>query len=238
MGSQSVTDFSLVKMNRVRNLIKDYSPHSAGAVDQAREIGDAAVGTLRDMAGKVRGVTGAGAALTTPVSQFKLAFESQSVDTGLGLLLTLAEQLKRDPNRVFEKSGVGDRTQPVARLSAFLRDAHTGILTKSQAETESAFAAYEAIPKTIIDVISRAFPREKEPVEVDREKLTKALTKVSREDIVNTYLENVAAALINLVLDATRSRVPPARVEELKEKIREHYVPKLVARLKGHAQAD
>ena len=53
MGSQSVTNFSVVKMNRIRDLVKDYTPRSSGAGAQAAEIGAAAVGTLRSTSLKV-----------------------------------------------------------------------------------------------------------------------------------------------------------------------------------------
>lgn len=246
MGSQSVTNFSVVKMNRIRDLVKDYTPRSSGAGAQAAEIGAAAVGTLRSTslkvpispakqkspAGKGAGPPGARKATTPPTSEFDNALKSRSVEVGLSLILTMVEQLKKDPESVFEESGAARGLPPVVGICVFLKKAHSGILTKAQIQTESAFAANEAISKTIIDVVSRAFPREKEVVEIDWEKLAKAFKIVPQGEIITAYLENVAAALIDLVLDATRGRIPPARVDKIKQSVREHFVPEFVARIK------
>lgn len=213
MGSQSVTNFPALKKQRMRALLKDYSPESPRAVEQANEIGAMAVGTL-----------GKGPAR----NEFAQALSSRSVETALGLIMALARELKQNPQRVYEESGVGDKTQPTVSISAFLTRALSGMLSETQAETESAFAARDAIPKTLIDVVSRAFPREREPVEVDRKKFAEAFQKVQSKEIANVFFQNVAGALINQVLDATRGSLPPARIAELKQRIREQYVPELI----------
>jgi hypothetical protein len=216
MGSQSVTDFSLAKKKRIRELLKDYSPESPRAGEQASQIGATAAGTL-----------GKG-----PANEFLQALSSPSVERALGLLMSLADELKENPQRAYQELGVGNEIQqPAGIVSAFLMRALSDILSKSQAETESAFAAKDAIPKTIIDVISRAFPREEEPVEVSRRKFAEAFKKVPREEIVTAFLQNAASALINQVLDATRGRLPPDRIAEVKRSVRERFIPAFIEQL-------
>jgi|GEM_PF-2721517 len=245
MGSQSVTNFSTVKMNRIRNLIRDYSPRSSEAADQAERIGAVAVGTLRSISKEIpgssakekskgregAGASGVGKVTPEPTSDFEKTLKSLSVEAGLRLILTMIERLKKDPERVYRESGAPAR-HPVVGLSAFLRKMHEGILTKAQIQTESAFAANEAIPKTIIKVVSEEFPGEKEGADIDWTRVVEALKRTPKEKIVSAYYENVIAALIDLVLDATRGRIPPAHVETVKQSVREHFVPKLIAGIK------
>jgi hypothetical protein len=214
VGSQSVTDFSKAKKDRIRDLIKEYSPETAKGKGMAAEIGAAAVGTL------AKG----------PTNEFLQAISSPSVETALGLIITLADRLREDPSGLYEEIGV-TAPEPLGFVSAFLTRAHTDRLSANQAETESAFAAKDAIPKTIIDVVSRAFPHEKEPVEINRKKFAQAFQKVEQKEIVKAFMRNVAAGLIDQVLDATRGRFSPGVMAELKRRIREDYVPEFVEQL-------
>jgi len=216
MGSQSVTDFSKAKKERIRDLIKDYSPDSPAAGSQASMIGAAAVGALGE----------------GPTNKFLQALSSPSVGKALGLIMTFTDELKKDPQRLYQGMGVDDRVrEPLGFVSAFLTKAHTDSISASQAETESAFAAKDAISKTIIDVVSRAFPREKEPIEISRKRFAKAFEKVKEREIATAFMRNVAAALIDQVLDASRGRFSPAAMAEIKRRIRERYVPEFVDRL-------
>jgi hypothetical protein len=218
MGSQSVTDFSAARKKRVRQMIGSYSPHSSSAEKQVLDIGAAAVGTL-----------GKGEA-----NAFFQAMSSRSVETGIGLILSLADELKSAKNlqHAYEKYKVGPEVrQPFGIVSAFLTKELSDRLSTIQGETESAFAAKDAIPKTIVDVISSVFPRKREPAEVDLEEFAAAFKKVNRKEIATAFLRNAASALINLVLDATRGRLPPARVAELKQRIRDRFVPEFMERL-------
>jgi hypothetical protein len=217
MGSQSVTDFSTAKKKLIRELVGSYSPHSSKAEKQASDIAAAAVGTL---AGEK--------------NEFLQAMSSRSVETGLDLITFFADELRaaKDPEQVYEKYGVGsEKRQPSGIVSALLTNALSYHLTTAQKETESAFAAKDAIPKTIIDVVSRAFQQKKEPTDVNRQEFAEAFRKVRREDIATAFMQNVASALINLALDATRGPTSPARVAELKKRIRRDFVPELVHRL-------
>jgi hypothetical protein len=246
MGSQSVTNFPLLKMNQIQSLVKDYAPRRADSEMRAMKIGEAAVGTLRaataaveELANKEKGQagkgSGAGGAIKTkaqPTSDFMQTLMSRSVEQGLGLILTLIEQMKKSPQRVYEESGAAHGRYPIARMGAFLRDAHSGLLTQAQTMTESAFAANEALPKTLFDIVSRKFPREKELVDLDTKKLTRAFKGISANEIVTIYLENVAAGLINLVLDASRGEIPPPRLEHVKQSVRDQFIPKLIAKVK------
>jgi hypothetical protein len=244
MGSQSVTNFSAVRMKRIRQLVKDYSPGSRKADQQAIEIGAAAVGTLSGAAGRTppaKGKEGTGAGVSgvvatgPPANEFLQALSSRSVENAIDLMMSFADEMRKARNvqEVYEKYGVEtEKQQPFGAVSAFLTKAHSDRLSSTQEDTESAFAARDAIPKTIINVISSAFPREQEPVEVDRRKFADAFRKVESKEIITTLMENVTAALINLVLDATRGSLSTEKAAEIKRNVREHFVPKFVQRLK------
>lgn len=238
MGSQSVTNFTTVKMNRIRDLVKSYSPRGSQAAEQAVEIGAAAVGTLRTAPRKQRSEAGVGGPpsavvkATPPTSEFEKALNSESVKAGLSLIFTLIDQLKKDPEKIHRESAVVESRHPVVGISVFLKKMHESILTKAQLQTESAFAANEALPRTIIEVVSQQGPHGKEPVDVDWKSLVKALEGSPPDRIVKTYLENVASGLIDLVLDASRGRIPPDHIEKVKRSVREHFVPDLIARTK------
>lgn len=248
MGSQSVTNFSAIRMERIRQSVRGYSPKSPDAEAQVRRIGEAAVGTLvttepsrvpspkSRAKGKGRGGAGGGRAASAaglPANEFLQALTSPSVEAALDLITELASEVEaaEDPEEVYAKYKVKPGLdQPLGRLTAALTKAFSDTLSETQAETESAFAARDAIFKTIVDVVSAAFPNEREPVEVDRDKLIKAIRQVPRREVVIAYMENVAAALINMVLAATRS-LPPAQTEEIKRKIRKGFVPELIQQL-------
>ena len=219
MGSQSVTDFSAAKKKHIRELVRDYSPASPRGKIQASKIGAAAVGTLA----------------TSRANEFLQALTSRSVETAMSRILSLARELKEaeDPEQVYLKYGVEAKTpRPLTKIITSLSKAHLDSLSATQAETDSAFATKDAIPKTLIDIVSTALSEEAEPTEVDRDKLTKAFRKVRPEKIVSAFLENVASALIDMVLDSTRGSLRPADMAKLKERIREHYVPKFIGDLK------
>jgi len=249
MGSQSVTNFSAVRMKRIREFVKDYSAKNKDVETQVRKIGAAVVGTsekteepVRAQSGtKRKGTTGVavgpgGSVVGLPSNEFLQALASPSVKSARDLIINLAKEIKeaKDLEEVYEKYGIKRETaRPLGKVSAGLRKTHSDTLSANQAETESAFAAQDAISKTVMDIVGAAFPTEKEPVDIDRMKLTEALRKVSPEKIVTAYMENVAAALINLILDATRGSLPPARIAEIKRRIRERYVPELIEQLKS-----
>ncbi len=245
MGSQSVTNFSEVRMKRIRSLVKDYSPKSSGAKTQAREIGAAAVGTLGPFSAKItppatkrkkrgQGAGAAGGVALRPGNEFLQALSSPSVRDALELITSFADELKkaRDPKKVYDKYDIGTEIQrPLGKISALLTKAHSDSLSATQAETDSAFAAKDAIAKTMIDVVSRAFPQTP-AMDIDREKLAEAIKHTKREEIVTAFMENVVGALIDLVLDATRGKQPPAVTAELKQKVRKEFVPEFIEQLK------
>lgn len=246
MGSQSVTNFSAVRMKRIRALVKDYSPTGPKAQTQVREIGAAAVGTLGTTSAHLSapsvgkkgsrekgGVSGASAP-GRPTNEFLQALSSPSVATAISLILSFANELKKaeDPEKVYKKYEVGTETlRPLAKISAILTKAHSESLSSTQAETDSAFAAKDSIAKTIIDIVSRASPKT-QAMDIGREKLAQIFKKTTREEIATAFMQNVASALINLVLDATRGPQSPARTAELKQKVREEFVPEFIERLK------
>lgn len=219
MGSQSVTDFSPTKKKRIRELMEGYSSDSPTAETQASKIGAAAVGTLG----------------TDATNEFLQALSSLSVETALRLIKRLAEDLKttEDLQEKYKNYGVGPKVQkPLSTVSRFLIKEHSDSMSVIQAKTDSAFAATDAISRTIIDVVSHAFPQEKEPVEINREKFAKAFEETKLEDIYAAFVQNVTGALINRALDSTRGSLSPAFVSEIKQKIREHFVPEFVERLR------
>lgn len=243
MGSQSVTNFSEIRMNRIQNLVKDYSPKSSKAATQVREIGAAAItlGTpSRNVPAPTKGkkgmrgagVGGAAATPSQPANEFLQALSSRSVETAVGLILGLARELKK-PEQAYEKYEIETDARPVESFSNLLATAYETMMSKSQEKTDASFAVKEAIPKTIIDVVSRVFPREKEPADVDGKKFARAFSTIERDEIVTAFLENVASSLINQVLEATKGSLPHRRVDEVKQKIRERFIPEFIKELRG-----
>ena len=242
MGSQSVINFSTVRMNRIQNLVKDYSPQSPQAATQAWAIGAAAIGApapsaepaAPPKAKKKRGAgEGGAAAVGRPTNSFLQALSSPTVATAVGILAFLVDQLERNPVKFYEEYGISE-DHPVSNIGRVARSAYENELSKSQAETDLSFAAKDAIPQAIIDAVARAFPREKDPAEVDRKRLAQAFKLVDREDVVTAFLENVASALINQALDAARGPLPKKRVDLVKQDIRERFVPKFIEEFKRY----
>lgn len=239
MGSQSVTNFSNVRMKNIRAVMRDYySPKDSVTRTQAKDIGAAAVALGIKAPASPRGQkggggTGTGTALR-PANEFLQALSSPSVSTAFGLITSFADALKKakDPERVYKKYGLAAEVQrPLPEISAFLTKAHSDSLSAIQGETESAFAAKDAIAKTVIDVVSRAVPGA-QAAEVDREKLAEVFKNASREEIATAFMRNVASALINLVIDATRGKLSTAQTAELKQKVREEFVPEFIEQIK------
>ena len=242
MGSQSVINFSTVRMNRIQNLVKDYSPQSPKAAAQAREIGAAAIGTSAPSAEaaapakakKKRGAGEGGAAVVSrPTNSFLQALSSPTVETAVGILAFLVNELETNPREFYEKYDISE-DHPVSNIGRVARSAYENELSKSQAETDLSFAAKDAIPQAIIDAVARAFPREKAPAEVDRTKLAEAFKRVNREVVITAFLENVASALINQALDAARGPLPKSRIELVKRNIRERFVPEFIEEFKQY----
>lgn len=242
MGSQSVINFSTVRMNRIQNLVKDYSPQSPKAGAQAREIGAAAIGTsapspetAAPAKGKKKSGAGEGGATVVgrPTNSFLQALSSPTVETAVGILVYLVNELEKNPKKFYEKYGISEN-DPVGNIGRVARSAYENELSKSQAETDLSFAAKDAIPQAIIDAVARAFPREKEPADVDRKRLAEAFKRVNREDVITTFLENVASGLINQALDASRGSLPKSRIELVKRNIRERFVPEFIKEFKQY----
>jgi hypothetical protein len=244
MGSQNVTNFSEAKMKRIRSLVKDYSK-STEPTAQVRKIGAAAVGTLEPSPERARkqpkktkskgaGGTGATSEGTwRPGNEFLQALSSPSMRDGVALITSFAEKMKgtRNAEKVYDEYGVGDVKRPVGRVSAVLTKELSDALSATQAETDAAFAAKGAIAKTIIDVVSRAFP-DTPATDIDRQRLAEAFKKFKRDDVVTAFIGNVVGALIDLVLDATRGRQSPTVTAEIKRKVRQEFVPDFVEQLK------
>jgi hypothetical protein len=137
----------------------------------------------------------------------------------------------KDPEKVYEKYGITD-AEPLGTVSSLLTRAlstHLG----SQAETDLGFAARDAILKTIIDAVHQAFPRGPEPAKVNRKKFAEAFKRLSAEEINTIFMQNAASALVNLVLDATRGSISPERMNELKQQVRETFIPEFIEDLKS-----
>jgi len=247
MGSQSVTNFSALRMKRIASLVKDYySPQSPRSDAQAKAIGAAAVGTLAATTGKdvVRskgaqkgggggqggGAVGVGIGETS--NEFLQALASHRVENAINLIKTLAKELKEaeNPETVYEKYGIAERAplEAVSRLLTTALSEHLG----SQAETDLGFAARDAILRTIIDIVSVAFPHGPEPAKVDRRKFAQAFKKLSQEQIGTVFLQNAASALVNLVLDATRGPISRSRMAEIEQRVRESFIPEFIEELK------
>jgi len=207
MGSQNVTDFSKAKKSRIRDALKHYTSGAAGA-ELAWEAAATALGPL------------------TKSNPFVQGLSSSSVDNALDLLISLTEEFKRSKGReelaqVLQKHNIDPKVQkPLLRLTSEMTKSLSDLLSSRQGESDSAFAAKDAIPKTIIDVLSEVLPREKADT-ASPEEISRAFAKVGESGLAEIFFRNVFSSLMKLALDASRGRVPPEVIEKIIEETKD-----------------
>jgi hypothetical protein len=246
MGSQSVTNFSEVRMKKIRSLVRDYSDTGADAPTRARQIGAAAVGAVtgapaevvprktkkRKRKGGEGGATGAAETLK-PTNEFLQALTSHRVKEAIDLFMDFANELQqaKDPETVYAQYGIRlDAKEPLNAASGVL-----GIKLSEklgpQAKTDLGFAGQDAITKTVIDVVRTRFPQESNPAKIDRKRFAQAFKDLGPGKVLTLFLQNVASALVNLALDATRTRLSKPEMERVKQKVREEFIPEFIEQL-------
>jgi hypothetical protein len=203
MGSQNVTDFSQTKKTRIRDAIKQYA--SASPVpEQAWLAATTAIGPL------------------TKSNPFVQSLSSPSVSNALDLLISLAEDFsiakrRSDLEEVLQKHHVDPNVQkPLVQLAAEMTKSLSNRLTDRQEETDSAFAAKDAVAKTVIDVLSETMPREKVD-SASPEQISKAFEKVGQNGIAEIFFRNILSSLMRLAFDSARGRVSPNVVAQIVE---------------------
>jgi hypothetical protein len=200
VGSQSVIDFSEVRKKRIREALRQGDARSAGA---------AAIGAFEPSTSYVRNLT------------------SPSVRQASDLLQSLAAELKssRTPDgidKVFQRYGVGPEVErPAVKLAAGLQKAWSERILATSAESPSAFATRDALPRTTLDIVSAALPRGQEAADASRREVVKAFRKAPSDRLVSAFARNVLTSLIRTGLTAARGRITRELVEALIPRVRE-----------------
>lgn len=206
MGSQNVTNFAKVHMLRSRNALKSFAAETPTAKEAWTAV-TTAIGPL------------------TKSHPFVKAVSSKGYETTLDLLLSLAEDLRKakqpkDLEEVMRKHKVDPQVQkPLQRLSSRMTEQLSGLLVSRHEESDAAFAAKDAVAKTLIDVLSKSISREK--VEsASPQHIAKAFQKIGRDALAQIFFKNVLSSLMMLYLDASKvprpiqEKVIPAIIDE------------------------
>ena len=212
MGSQSVTDFSAARKARIRRAIRSGDSWSAGseAIHAFSETGN-----------------------------FVQALESASVKEAGRLLGELVSDFEKTRNRrqvdqAFEKYGVGiENSHPFSTLAANLQKKLDERLSITSRNTDSAFAAKDALSRIVMEVLSAALSRRKEPVDASRKEVWRGLQRARPDGLNKVFLRNVIASLLAASLEAARGSIPRARVKQVVKEVRAQLAPKLGDEIAG-----
>jgi hypothetical protein len=210
MGSQNVTNFSAAKAARIRDQLKEFNPQSPAAGVQASSAAAEAIGEF------------------TKSNSFVQCLASESVENALKSVISLSNGFKyRDPNLIFEEYGVdpGSR-RPLTEFAERLTRSLSESLTTTQNESDSTFAAKDALSRTLIDVVAKSVPRE-EAVSASSGQFAAALRGLPARDIGTLFFQNLISSLLRMSLDAARGRVPREEVEDVAERVREDLAARL-----------
>ncbi len=213
MGSQSVTNFSRDKRSAIRGAFEEFL-----SGDASRERVSAAV-----------------AAAIGPLNKsnhFVQCLSSSSVKNSLGLLVTLGKDFQTlDPGRVLEKHKVSvDAQQPLFSLIARMTEGLAKELTASQKETDSAFAARDAITRTIIDAVSESVGQQG-VAKASPEEMSAAFEALTPDKLATMFFENLISSLLSLTLDAARVHVDDRDLKKLVRAAQAKVLPTNVRRL-------
>lgn len=200
MGSQNVIDFSDVRKKRIQEALRQGDARSAGV---------AAIGAFDPSTSYVRNLV------------------SPSVRQASDLLQSLATELKNSQTReqidkVLQKYGVRPKVErPAVALAAGLQKAWSERISATSAESPSAFASRDAVPRTTLDIVSAALPSRREAADASRREVAKAFREMPMDRLVSTFARNVLTSLIRTGLTAARGRIPRERVEALIPRVRD-----------------
>jgi hypothetical protein len=170
----------------------------------------------------------------TPSGAFVQCLAGASTKAGLKLLTEFANTLRlsdENPDEILSRYGIDPENKRPA--SEFIEKAIENLredLTEQSRSTETAIAVEFALARTVIDLLDRYLPRE-EARTATREQFIKAFRKAHSRTIVNIAMEHVISGLINRILDAARGNELPRKTQQLKRKISENFVPKLIGEI-------
>jgi hypothetical protein len=196
MGSQNVTNFSKAKKERIHSRIRDFDPKSPDAGRQAAQAGAAAIGSLSKTAG------------------FAQALTSTSAQVAANTMADLITAMKA--GGALDSWGVDPSDpRPFASLAAGLRQKFTEELNDSSRKTDSAAAAADALGATVLEVITSAFPRKREPSEVTRDELRQAIASAPEGIFSRVFTKNLLTSLVRETFDAARGKSRPELIDAL-----------------------
>lgn len=212
MGSQSVTDFSAARKARIRKAIRSGDAWSAGseAIHAFTETGNFAQ-ALESVSVKV-----AKELLSEFVNNFKVARSPQLV------------------NQTFQKFGVDvDTVRPYSRLAEDLQKKFDERLAATSRKTDSAFAAKDALTRTVMEVLSATVPPSKEPTDASRQEAQRAFQHVRLEGLTRVFHRNAITSLVKASFEAARGSIPRARVERVVKEVRAQLADSIAKEIGG-----
>jgi hypothetical protein len=211
MGSQNVTNFSAKKAKRIRAPMEGFDSRSPQADLQAWFAAAEAVGEFNKS------------------NPFVQCLTSASFETALRTIISLANNFKhKKPEQVLQQFNVDPANkQPLGELGARITQSFSEDLIATQQETKSAFAAKDAIPRTLIDVLSESIPREK-VASASPEQIAEAFKEVSARRVSTLFIQNEISSLFNMTLEAAaEGKIPPTTVAEIEERNHERLAAEL-----------
>jgi len=211
MGSQNVTNFSTAKANRIRQKIEEFHPRSPQADLEAWFAAADAIGEFNK------------------TNSFIQCLTSPSVEMALRSVISLATGFKyKNPESVLQGLGIDpDKKRPLGELGARLTKSVSENLSSTQQETKSSFAATDAIPRTIIDVVSEVVPRE-DVTAASPAQIADAFKKVPVREVSTILFRNVISSLLNMTLEAAaEGKVSRTTVNDLERRSREQFAAEL-----------
>jgi hypothetical protein len=220
MGSQNVTNFSAAKANRIRAQMEDFDPTSPQADSQAWFAAADAIGEF------------------TKSNSFIQCLASSSFEIALRSIVSLASDFKyKQPEQVLKQFNIAPANrQPLGELAARITQSLSENLVATQQETKTAFAAKDAIARTLIDVVSESVPREK-AASASPEEITEAFKKVPARKVSTLFTQNVFSSLLNMTFEAAaEGEIPKTAIAEIERRNREQLAAQVSRRIEGLAR--
>ena len=220
MGSQNVTNFREARKREIQSRVLMFDPAAADAGKLAGAAGAVAISSL------------------APKGDFAKTLTSKSVRVAANTIADLVGAVRREialgeasGGEALARFGVNPADpQPYASLSAGLRRKFNEDLNVGSRKTDSFASAADAIGGTLLDVIAAAFPSRKEPSEVSREELRRAIGETPDAVYSRVFVKHVLASLLRQTFDATRGKIPRRRIDELMKAL-EPRIANMAARL-------
>jgi hypothetical protein len=215
MGSQAFAKIPRAQGEKIRSAIA-FQQGAKATTKRASSIASEVVGPL------------------TKTNAFVQCLSSKNVESALKYLIEFSNKFKfkdAPPAEILAGYGIPLSTQrPLAMLIANVQKQLKEKWTAQQQATDSATALEDAIPRTIMDVLTRSMTRTA-AMSATRDQIAKGFAKIHAKEIARTLYENTIASLVDQALDAARGQIPPSHIQDLKNRIRQKFAPKLAGEI-------